>query len=357
VSPLEALYEICERAIRAHGPVAVAFSGGRDSSLLLAAAAEVSARRGAAPPAAITLRFPGAPQADEDVWQEQVISELNIADWTRISIGAELDFVGPLARRHLLRDGVLFPANAHSVLPLLEAADGRSLLVGLGGDELLSPHQSWAVHELLGRRRSFEPRDLLSLALATLPAPVRGRLRPSRRGLAEPLHWLQPQARRLVELAVRTRAEEPILWGTAARHAAARRDVVCPRDTMEILAVAEGGVTVAPFLEDEFVGALAHAGGRAGWGTRTATMEALFSGVLPREILSRKSKAGFNRVFFAEESRAFASAWTGRGVDPELVDAEALRREWLSPVPDFRTALLLQTAWLAERDHQRPGTK
>lgn len=351
MSPLEALYKICERTIHAHGPVAVAFSGGRDSSLLLAAAAEASARVGAAPPAAVTLRFPGASEADESVWQEQVISELKIADWARIAIGDELDFVGSLAQRHLLRDGVRFPANAHSVLPMLAAAEGRSLLVGLGGDELFSPHQSWEVHELLGRRRRLEPRDLLRLAMATLPRPVRGRLRPSTRGLSTSLDWLQPQARRLVDRALRRRAEEPLLWSTAARHAAARRDVVYPRDSMEVLAAAESGVALAPFLEDDFVGALARAGGRAGWGTRTAALEALFAGALPRRILSRKSKAGFNRVFFTEDSRAFAAAWTGRGVDPDLVDAEALRREWLSAVPDFRTALLLQTAWLAERDH------
>ena len=35
-----------------------------------------------------------------------------------------------------------------------------------------------------------------------------------------------------------------------------------------------------------------------------------------------------------------------------MVDPEALRQEWLSEIPDFRTGLLLQAAWLAERERE-----
>ena len=45
----------------------------------------------------------------------------------------------------------------------------------------------------------------------------------------------------------------------------------------------------------------------------------------------------------------FASGELPR-LDEALVDPEALRREWVSEVPDFRTALLLQSAWLADRE-------
>jgi asparagine synthase (glutamine-hydrolysing) len=119
---------------------------------------------------------------------------------------------------------------------------------------------------------------------------------------------------------------------------------------MERLANATGHTVLAPLLEPGFVGALARAGGRCGWGTRTATMNALAGDLLPAEVIRRSGKARFNRAFFGAESRAFAAAWTGRGLDEALVDPEALRREWLSEVPDFRTALLLQSAWLADRE-------
>jgi asparagine synthase (glutamine-hydrolysing) len=126
--------------------------------------------------------------------------------------------------------------------------------------------------------------------------------------------------------------------------------VVLPLLAQERLADAGRHKLSAPLLDPGFVGALARAGGLCGWGSRTATMDALARDLLPAELVGRKTKAYFNRVFFGEESRAFAARWSGRGLDEELVDPEALRREWLSDVPDFRTALLLQSAWLADRE-------
>ena len=73
-------------------------------------------------------------------------------------------------------------------------------------------------------------------------------------------------------------------------------------------------------------------------------MNALARDLLPADVVGRTSKAYFNRVFFGEESRAFAAEWSGQGLDETLVDADALRGEWLSEIPDFRTALLLQSA-------------
>jgi asparagine synthase (glutamine-hydrolysing) len=77
-------------------------------------------------------------------------------------------------------------------------------------------------------------------------------------------------------------------------------------------------------------------------------MNALAGDLLPANVLGRTSKAYFNRVFFGEHTRAFAASWSGEGLDERLIDPEALRREWLSEVPDFRTSLLLQSAWLAD---------
>jgi hypothetical protein len=348
--PLAALASAIELTLQ-NGPPAVAFSGGRDSSLLLAVAALVCRRAGVAPPLPITLCMASPlAEANEREWQELVLEHLEITCWHRIPIGGELDLVGPYARRHLLQDGLLFPANAHSVVPMLEAAGDRCLIVGLGGDELLTPQQWRNVHDLLGRRRSPVRRDLVRLAAGGVPRAIRGLARPSCARDLEAMEWLRPAARSRLDRLVRTGFEEPVLWGAAIRHVAARRDVVLPFRAMQRLAQASGHRAEAPLLDPGFVGALARAGGPGGWGGRTAIMDALARDLLPKNVVGRTSKAYFNRVFFGGESRAFAAAWSGRGLDETLVDPEALRREWLSDIPDFRTALLLQSAWLAEQD-------
>ena len=348
--PLEALARAVERTI-VGGPPAVAFSGGRDSSLLLAVAARVCRRAGIAPPVPITLCMPSElSESDEHQWQERVLDHLQIRRWHRVPITGELDLVGPYARRHLLRDGLLFPANAHAIVPMLEAAGHRCLISGLGGDELLSAQQWWLVHDLVGRRRGLEQRDLLRVSAAMIPRRMRGLARHSTAADLNELHWLRPSVRSRVSRPLRVGFEEPVRWGSAVRHVGARRDVVLPLLAMERLAGASGHTLCAPFLDQGFIAALARAGGRSGWGTRTAAMNALARDLLPAEVLGRKSKASFNRVFFCEASRAFAAGWSGRGLDETLVDPEALRREWLSEVPDFRASLLLQSAWLADQE-------
>jgi asparagine synthetase B (glutamine-hydrolysing) len=333
-----------------NGPPAVAFSGGRDSSLLLAVATQVCRRAGIDPPLPITLCMPSpVPEADEREWQERVLEHLQITTWHRIPINGELDLVGPYARRHLLRDGLLFPANAHAVVPMLEATEGRCLIVGLGGDELLSPQQWRPIHDVIGRRRKPRPRDLVRLAAGAVPTSMRGLLRPSCAKDLEAMEWLRPEARRGLDRLSRQGFEEPVLWGSAVRHVATRRDVILPFRAQQRLARAGGHRVEAPLLDSTFVAAFAGTGGHAGWGGRTATMKALAGDLLPADVVGRTSKAYFNRVFFGEDARAFARAWSGRGLDETLVDPEALRREWLSEVPDFRTSLLLQAAWLAER--------
>ena len=348
--PLAALALAIERTLES-GPPAVAFSGGRDSSLLLAVAAHVCRRAGLEPPLPVTLCIAGSvAEADEREWQELVLDHLQIPHWHRIPINGELDLIGPYARRHLLRDGLLFPANAHSIVPLLEAAGQRCLIVGLGGDELLSPQQWRPVHDLLAGRRRPEQRDLVRLAACVLPRTIRGMARPAAAESFEEMEWLRPATRSRLARAAARGFEEPVMWRAAVRDAAACRGVVLPSMAWERLAQSGGQKILVPLLDPGFVGALARAGGRWGWGTRTATMNALARDLLPAGVVGRETKAYFNRVFFAEESRSFAAAWSGRGLDETLVDPERLRREWLSDVPDIRTALLLQSAWLADRE-------
>jgi hypothetical protein len=51
-------------------------------------------------------------------------------------------------------------------------------------------------------------------------------------------------------------------------------------------------------------------------------------------------------------TRDFASAWTGTGLDDQLVDCGELQRAWLADRPIPATAALLQTAWLAGLEHR-----
>lgn len=250
---------------------------------------------------------------------------------------------------------MLFPANVHSVVPILEAAGKRCLIVGQGGDELLSPQQWRSIHDLLGRRRKPQPRDLLRLAVCGVPRSIRRFAVPVSMEKLNTMHWLRPEARARLSRAIARAFEQPAPWQASVRSLAARRDVVLPLQAMQRLAGAGGHRLAAPLLDPAFVGAFARAGGLSGWGTRTATMDALARDFLPPQLVARKTKASFNRVFFGDDSRSFAASWSGRGLDETLVDPEALRHEWLSETPDFRTSLLLQSAWLSEQAFTFPS--
>ena len=137
VGAREALEAAMLPALR-RSPCLVSFSGGRDSSTVLAAATALARREGLPDPVPATLRAPGAARADETEWQERVVAHVGIADWERIEVHDELDALGPYATRVLRRHGLLWPFNIHFHLPLLDRARGGSLLTGVGGDELFS---------------------------------------------------------------------------------------------------------------------------------------------------------------------------------------------------------------------------
>ena len=187
---------------------------------------------------------------------------------------------------------------------MLEAAGDRCPIVGLGGDELLTPQQWGPLHDLLDRRRRPQRRDVVRLAASVVPRPIRGLLRSSCAKELEHMSWLRPEARRRLDRESRRRFEEPVLWSSAIRHVAARRDVILPFRAMQRLARAGRHRVEAPLLDLGFVDAFARAGGCGGWGGRTATMDALARDLLPADVVRRSSKAYFNHVFFGEESRS-----------------------------------------------------
>jgi asparagine synthetase B (glutamine-hydrolysing) len=330
-------------------PCLVSFSGGRDSSAVLATAAAVARRDGLPLPIPATYRFSAAPGSHEDEWQEQVVRHLGLPEWVRLGMGGELDAVGPVARAVLSRHGVLWPFNAHFHWPLLERAAGGSLLTGIGGDELFG-RQLWSSARVLlggggvgiGLRRV----RLRSVGLAVAPTPVRRWAVARRSRLRFP--WLLPE----VEEALRRqlaewRARTPIGWASAVAWWWRSRHRTVLAASMATLAAAARTQLVHPFLEATVVGATARHFGAGGPPDRTSAMRVLFSDVLPDEVLARRTKAYFDEAFISDHSREFAAGWTGMGVDPSLVDPDRLAEEWRSDQPDARSLLLMQAAWLS----------
>jgi asparagine synthase (glutamine-hydrolysing) len=327
----------------------VAFSGGRDSSAVLAVAVRAARREGLELPIPITFRFQDAPAADESEWQELIVRHLALSEWELREVGGEADFIGPLSTTVLRRHGVLFPPNSFIQRPLLEAAADGSLLTGNAGDHVFLGWRRRSLADLLTGRRRPVPRDMLRLAYASSPRALRRRVEWKRQLDLMP-SWLRPEARRAAAaLAASEYAEAPLRWGAWVRWLAPRRELAVGSWSLGLLADDAGALLTEPFLDRRFLAAMAHAGGRLGFGDRTAAMRALFAEVLPDALLARSTKARGNEIFWRRESREFARSWDGVGVDHELVDPVALREEWLKPNPRAQSAIPLQAAWLASQ--------
>jgi asparagine synthetase B (glutamine-hydrolysing) len=340
-----------ERALRPYlsrSPCVVAFSGGRDSAALLSMATALARREGLPEPVPVTLEF-ASESTREREWQERLLSALRIADWVRIPLDAELDLVGPIATAGLAQHGLLYPANVHTIVPLATRAGGGSVLTGYGGDDVFGnwPWQDLAA--VLGGRRRWRARDLRRVVHALAPQPIRSEVLLRRQPLLLP--WLRPEVRREAGLALAHElSAEPRTWAARMAWTARRRAWRATVESMRLLADDHGAEVGCPFLDPGFLRALARAGGRWGWGGRTDTMRAVFSGLVPDEILARRSKAEFSEAFFARHTRRFAVDWDGRiGVASELLDNDTLRRVWCMRQPHFLSAMALQAAWLASR--------
>jgi hypothetical protein len=192
-------------------------------------------------------------------------------------------------------------------------------------------------------------------ALGAAPRGVRTEL--GRNRVTVHQEWLTEPARRIWEreLADLLLGESP-RWRTYLRQMSWSKDQVLAARTRQALAARAGAEYAAPYLDRSFLAALGCHLGLRGPRSRGAVMVRLFGDLLPHDLLTRPSKAVFNDVFWGEQSRAFAGSWDGRGVDPDLVDAERLRAAWLAPQPYAQAALPLHAAYLASfRDRSAKG--
>jgi hypothetical protein len=342
--PLEVLEEVVRGALL-RPPCVIAFSGGRDSSALLAVAAHVAWRDGLEPPVAATHRFPEVAESHERDWQELVIAHLGIADWELLHCGDELDVVGPVATTALRRHGPLSPPNAHFMVPLATLAQGGTLLTGLDGDLVLGGWR-WSRLGVLARGAARpRPRDLVTAVHCASPLGVQRRVA-ERLGEVE-FPWLAPDAAREVNaLRAREGVAHPRRFDRFLDWARRRRHLVMVRRQLDLLGKDAGALIEHPLVDDRFLAAYAAAGGAFGFGGRTDTMRALVGHLLPEALVVRPTKATFSGVFMGDRAREFAASWEGGGLDPDLVDAEALRADWAGPAISFRSTALLQWLWL-----------
>ena len=327
-------------------PCLVSFSGGRDSSAVLAAATALARREGLELPIPATQRFPDVSSTHEDDWQEDVVRHLALPDWVRITVNDELDSVGPIAQAVLRRHGLLWPFNSHLHVPLYERAAGGSLLTGVGGDELFGPQRWRVAQSLLSGRTRPRPRHIPTLGFALAPAHVRCEVLARRHELRWP--WLHPHIDALLNQARSDwHARTPRRWNAALGWWWKSRTRVVLAQTMDLLGADSQTQVVQPFLEPAVLSAAAAEFGVRGPGDRTTVMRAVFGDDLPDRVLARRSKARFDAAFCSHHSRAFGARWTGGGVDRSLVDAERLADVWNAVQPDPRSFSLMQAAWLA----------
>jgi asparagine synthase len=346
-SPLEGLEAAILPALL-RTPCVIEFSGGRDSSIVLAAACRVASREGLALPVPFTRRYDEFPEANEDEWQEMVIRHLGIGEWIRHHAVEEVDLLGPIATASLQRHGVVWPPLAHTRKTELELARGGSLLSGEGGDEVLGPRRLSILSLLMARKLPLSRSNLRKAALALSPAPVRAERYRRRFAQAAQFPWLTVQAReRVAVMLAEDAAAEPMDWRKAVRRHPSVRPVRVAMETLDLLAADSDVARLNPLLSAQFLNALCRAGGALGYTDRTAALVELFGDLLPGAVLTRKTKSRFNRAVFGAHSREFASHWNGEGVDAELVDADVLREVWAAEEPHSMSFVLLHACWLA----------
>ncbi|HUQ18204.1 MAG TPA: asparagine synthase C-terminal domain-containing protein [Gemmatimonadaceae bacterium] len=353
LTPLAAFEDAVRAALR-RPPCVVPFSGGRDSAAILAVAARIAREESLNPPIAVTVRFEGGLGTTETHWQERVIAHSRIKDWIRITVGDEVDYVGPLSRPLILRYGIVHPPSAPLFWFPLQHAHGGSLLTGFGGDSVIGGWLPAHAAEVLTGRARPRPSDFLTFGYAVSPRFVRAIAMRTR--LTRP-PWIRPHAYRELEAArVAELSERPVRRDKFLRWEVRLRRSAVAESTFARLAADADATAHHPLHDRRFLAALARDLGARGDGDRTSIMRRVFTNELPDDVLARRDKANFSVAYFRNYTREFARRWDGVGLDPDIVDPEPLRKAWLEWIVDPRAALALQAAWLssAQRGLEEP---
>ena len=129
----------------------VSFSGGRDSSALLAVALDVARRQGLPEPVALTLRYSENTDAEESAWQRLVVDHLRPKAWEIVEVAPDAaEFLGPPGVASLRANGLLWPPALHLETGWMGRASGATVITGEGGDEIFGTHRASSVRALPG---------------------------------------------------------------------------------------------------------------------------------------------------------------------------------------------------------------
>jgi asparagine synthetase B (glutamine-hydrolysing) len=345
------LEELMLRALE-RPPCVISFSGGRDSSSLLALGTHLAHREGLPMPVAFTFRYDNEAEADETPWQELVIRHVGVSDWEKAHVGTRNDVVGEVAQAFLLSHGLVYPPTIfNDTLPLMRASGGTHIS-GEGGDEIFGVRRSTLLRRILDNPKYLAKRRHLAYAALCL-GPRKSRVAAWRRELRQQLN----DALTFVRIEVREHVCRDLAWHLAQEpfnHTSSlgwhlrRKMIVMSQEALTAFSNEHNVLHLDPFLEPRFVAAYARMVRPYGLATRRDAMRALFADILPDEILTRSSKAMFNRGFLTDVGRAFAKSWEGAGIETDIIDGEALRSAWLSTWPPAQSFGLLQSAWLAQ---------
>lgn len=358
-SARDALETVIGRALR-RSPCVVSFSGGRDSSSILALATHVARRDGLPLPIPVSLVFPNCNSSHEYEWQDFVVRHLGLPDWCRLSFDDEMDIVGPIATPVLKRHGLLWPFNAFFHVPIFDLATHGAVLTGVFGDELMGSGWAWHRENQVAQRLSPpRPADLIRVAVSMGPrtgraAFLRLRNRAQAAKAAPRPPWLRPDAFQAV-MATQRKATtyETLSFERSVRHALwPLRSRTIGQESMKTIGRDRDSRFVAPFADPVVVSAFIAERGWRMFPSRADAVRSLVGDLLPDRLFTRTTKAWFDGAFFNRHARSFARSWDGSGLDSDYVDIDQLRRVWTEEEePDARTYQLLQRAWLAQ--HQR----
>ena len=328
IDPRMALEQILVPAL-SRPPCGVSFSGGRDSSTILAVAAGVARSHHLPAPIPVTLRFPGVESTDESEFQELVVRHIGLSEWLIVEPGDTLDIMGDLATDITRRHGLMYPPNVHFHAPVCEALGGGTVLTGLGGDEILEPQPNHELAAMFAGR--LMPNQALLRGLLKRYIFRDRRRAQVRRQYGSYFAWLLPDAKqelleRLIEWAM-----EDSLSAARSLTASTFRLRYLHRAAADLIRLAADYEVsmLHPFLDPVFVGAVAEHVGWAGPDSRTEMLRSLFGDLLPVRLVERTSKAQFDDVFWG---RLAAETTGSLPVErfSAFVDVPGLRELWRS---------------------------